>query len=75
MFIPGQNMSCSLISIIPDDVVELNETFSVTLGSSDDAVLLGLSSASVTITDNDSTLYIKAYKDSAYDLSTSILQV
>ncbi len=49
-------MSCSLLSIVPDDVVELNETFSVTLESSDDAVLLGLSSANVTITDNDSTL-------------------
>ncbi len=56
MFIPGQNMTCLLISIFPDDVAELNETFSVTLETSDDAVLLGLSSANVTITDNDSML-------------------
>ncbi len=69
MFIPGQNMSCSLITIVPDDVVELNETFSVTLDSNDDAVLLGLSSANVTITDNDSTLNMETYRDSAINWS------
>ncbi len=61
-------MSCSLISIVPDDVVELNETFSVTLNSNDDVVLLGLSSANVTIADNDGTLNMEAHEDSGIDL-------
>ncbi len=68
MFIPWQNMTCSLILIVPDDVVELNETFSVTLDSNDDAVLLGLSSANVTITDDDGRLNVETHKDSGTDL-------
>ena len=52
-FIASTLLQCSLVVITNDDIVENNETFFVQLGSSDDAVNISVSSATVTITDDD----------------------
>ena len=53
-FLPGVNESCRIvIPIIDDSVLENNETFSVVLNTEDQNVVLDLTSATVTIVDND----------------------
>ena len=54
MFQPATTESCVNISISRDVVLEGNEVFTVQLSTSDEALLLSLSSANVTIVDNDS---------------------
>lgn len=55
MFAPGQAVDCLLISIIPDSILELDETFSVTLlSNSDPGVIIGRDSTTVTILNDDS---------------------
>ena len=44
---------CSQVDITNDEIVENDETFFVQLGSSDDAINISVSSATVTITDDD----------------------
>ena len=46
-------LQCSPVVITNDEIVENNETFFVQLGSSDDAINIFVSSATVTITDDD----------------------
>ncbi len=55
MFTSGQTVDCLPILVNPDVVLELDETFSVTLSSDDPAVMIGRDSATVTITNDDST--------------------
>ncbi len=45
---------CVEIPILEDNVLEGNQTFTVTLDSSDPGALLGTLSKTITITDNDS---------------------
>ena len=54
MFQPAMTESCVNISISRDVVLEDNEVFRVQLSTSDEALLLSVSSANVTIVDNDS---------------------
>ena len=49
---------CTNISIENDSVLENNETFNVTIASSDASVMIEVSSVTVCINDNDSELYI-----------------
>ena len=50
---PPDGSQCSEVTIVNDAVREGEETFSVTISSSDDAVRLGSSTAIVTIQDDD----------------------
>ena len=49
---------CTNISIENDSILENNETFNVTIASSDASVMIEVSSVTVCIKDNDSELYI-----------------
>ena len=51
-------LQCSQVDITNDEIVENNETFFVQLGSSDDAINISVSSATVTITDDDCEYWI-----------------
>ena len=53
-FQPGETELCIQITIIDDVILEDNETFSVGLITTDQAVILNPSSATVTILNNDS---------------------
>lgn len=53
-FQPSTTELCVNISVSRDVVLEDDEVFTVQLNTSDKAVLLSLSSANVTIVDNDS---------------------
>ena len=53
-FQPGEIELCIQITIIDDVILEDNETFSVGLSTTDQAVLLNPSSATVTILNSDS---------------------
>ena len=53
-FRPSTTESCVNISVSRDVVLEDDEVFTVQLSTSDEAALLSLSSANVTILDNDS---------------------
>ena len=53
-FQPSTTEPCVNISVSRDVVLEDDEVFTVQLNTSDEAVLLSLSSANVTIVDNDS---------------------
>lgn len=56
---PPDATGCANVIITDDDIREGEETFSVTISSTDDAVLLGSSTAVVTIRDDDGKhLYI-----------------
>ena len=46
-------MECVNVNIIDDDALELNETFTVTLTTSDPAVIFDTDATTITITDND----------------------
>ena len=46
-------LQCSPVVITNDEIVENNETFFIQLGSLDDAINISVSSATVTITDDD----------------------
>ena len=53
-FTPGVNVSCTtVVSIIDDDVLENDQTFSVVLSTADSNILIDLVSATITIVDND----------------------
>ena len=47
-------MECVNVNIIDDGALELDETFTVTLTTSDPAVILGNDATTITISDNDS---------------------
>ena len=51
-------LQCSQVVITNDEIVENIETFFVQLGSSDDAINISVSSATVTITDDDCEYWI-----------------
>ena len=51
-------LQCSQVDITNDEIVENDETFFVQLGSSDDAINIFVSSATVTITDDDCEYWI-----------------
>ena len=51
-------LQCSQVIITNDEIVENNETFFVQLESSDDAVNISISSATVTIADEDCEYWI-----------------
>ena len=53
-FQPGESEMCTAISITNDAILEDSETFSVQINTTDQAVILNPSSATVTILDNDS---------------------
>ncbi len=55
IFYSGSNNStaCVNITILDDNALELEQTFTVTLTTSDPDVLLGSDVTTVTITDND----------------------
>ena len=53
-FQPGETELCRQIIIIGDFILEENEMFFVVLSTTDQAVLLNPSSATVTILNNDS---------------------
>lgn len=56
-FLPSTTLQCDQIFIINDTILENNEVFSVELNSLDQAVIVGLRSATVTIAaDNDGKL-------------------
>lgn len=50
---PPDITGCTDVTLINDNIREGKENFSVTISSPDDAVLLGLSAAVVTIEDDD----------------------
>ncbi len=50
------NMECMNVTIMDDDALEANQTFSVTLTEQDNAVEVVNTMMTVTITDNDSKL-------------------
>ncbi len=50
------SMECVNVTIINDDALEANQTFSVTITEHNDAVEVVNVMTTVTITDNDSTL-------------------
>ena len=47
------SIRCVAISILDDGALEGNQTFAVTLTSSESNVMLGISVVTITITDND----------------------
>ena len=47
------DMECVSVTIIDDGALELDKTFTVTLTTSDPAVILGNDITTITITDND----------------------
>ncbi len=56
-FGPGDSQMCTNVAILEDAVVEYDETFTLKLTSADKAVVFGVDTAEVTITeDNDSKL-------------------
>ncbi len=60
VFSPGVYQVCVNVSILEDDNVENDETFSIKLTSSDQAVVTDVDNAMVTIVeDNDSKLYAR----------------
>ena len=59
-FLAGSNDSdtqCVNIGVTDDTALELSETFTVTLNTSDPDIMLGSSTTNVTISDNDGKLY------------------
>ena len=61
-FLPSTTLQCSQIFIINDNILENNEVFSVELNSLDQAVIIGLRSATVTIAaDNDGKIRSRRY--------------
>ena len=57
VFQPGTSVVCLNISILPDNILESNETFVVVLESGDPDVNLGLNTTTITIVNDDSELY------------------
>ena len=57
-FLQGTSQQCANISISDDAILENNEFFSVQLTTTDQAVTLSPSSATVTIGDDDSKLFL-----------------
>ena len=55
-FLPGVNSSCTSITIANDDILENDETLLVQLTTTDEAIALNPSSATITIEDNDSKM-------------------
>ena len=53
---PGEQSQCIEIDIVDDLILESNEMFSIFLTSDQPGVNIGVSEATVTITDNDSKL-------------------
>lgn len=63
-FLPSTTLQCDRILIINDTILENNENFSVELSSLDQAVIIGLRSATVTIAaDNDGKLRGRRYNN------------
>ena len=60
-FLPGTTQQCASISISDDAVLEIDESFSVQLTSTDPAVILSpsASSATITIENDDSKSFYK----------------
>ena len=54
IFQPGISIKCLNISTLPDDILEVNETFSVLLETRDQDVNLELSTTAITIQNDDS---------------------
>ncbi len=50
----GASQQCSNIDIVDDHLLETNQTFSVLLTATDDAVIVGNNETEVTIVDDDS---------------------
>ena len=67
-FLPGQTNLTFLVPIVDDTLVEGNETFSVTLTNATNSVL-ALSSATVTIIDNDFSAGNLTFNQPAYAVS------
>ena len=53
LFSPGVSMACVVISIVDEFVVEPDQSFIVSLGSSDPVISTPIAAASVTVEDND----------------------
>ena len=53
---PGQQSQCIDIAILDDDILESDETLSISLTADQLGVNIDVSEATVTITDNDSKL-------------------
>jgi len=53
-FQPGANGQCTSITIVNDSILENDENVLVELTTSDEAVVLNPTSATITIEDNDS---------------------
>ena len=53
VFQVGATRACTSIVTVDDDIYEEDETFSVSLSSTSDRVVITLSSATVQIIDND----------------------
>lgn len=71
---PPDIIGCTDVTLINDNIREGEENFSVTISSSDDAVLLGLSAAVVTIEDDDGKhLYSHCRKAGTTELLTLIM--
>ena len=52
-FQPGTSIICLDISTLPEDILEVNETFRVLLETRDPDVNLGLSTTAITIQNDD----------------------
>ncbi len=57
LFGPGDSQVCATVNILEDVIVENYETFTLIIGSADQAVVIGQNTSEVTIAeDNDSKL-------------------
>ena len=56
-FLPPSTEQCATIQSSPDTLLENNETFTVQLSTLDQDIILGISSAPVTIVDDDSEFH------------------
>lgn len=56
----GADLSCTTISVSQDEVLEPSEMFSLALSSTDSAVLIPVSTASVTVPNDDGKLKLQS---------------
>lgn len=61
IFQPGSMVTCSMVSSAVDSILEMDETFTLTLQSSDSAVLVSTTSATTTVTILDQNSKIRNF--------------